>query len=207
MTIKRILLPLPGTAEYSGEIDTALSAAKAFGAHVEALFITEPPPPQIHRSRIGEVGYGAATAQQVNWAAEERERVAREARDRFAYACAASSIPIRAANEEAGALPAASWREADGTYVAAAVARAPAFDLVVACERRRDGIARGYRGAVAATDASSGAVGAGAVAGCAYRDGHDCLGREPRMLARGLSRHPVPAVGQGGGSRERRSAR
>jgi nucleotide-binding universal stress UspA family protein len=132
MTIKRILLPLPGTAEYSGEIDTALSAAKAFRAHVEALFITEPPPPQMHRSRIGEVGYGAATAEQVNWAAKERERIARQARDRFAYACAASSIPIRAANEEAGALPSASWREAEGTYVAAAVARAPAFDLVVA---------------------------------------------------------------------------
>ena len=30
MTIKRILVPLPGSADYSGEIDTALSAGKAW---------------------------------------------------------------------------------------------------------------------------------------------------------------------------------
>jgi hypothetical protein len=28
----------------AGEIDVALSAAKALGAHVEALFISQPPP-------------------------------------------------------------------------------------------------------------------------------------------------------------------
>jgi nucleotide-binding universal stress UspA family protein len=114
----------------------ALSAAKAFSAHVEALFITEPPPPPTTRARIsgGEMGYGRidAAAQEVNRQAEERERLGREARERFAHACATNSIPIRAANDEAGALPAASWREAEGSYVRVAVARAPAFDLVVA---------------------------------------------------------------------------
>ena len=131
MSIKRILVPLPGSA---GEIEMALSAAKALGAHVEALFISEPPPP-MNRSRIGgDMGYGrtAATAEQVNWVAEERERLVQEARERFARACAANGIPMRAANEEAGAMPAASWRQSEGNYVGVAVARAPAFDLMVA---------------------------------------------------------------------------
>jgi nucleotide-binding universal stress UspA family protein len=135
MSIKRILAPLPGTADHSAEMDMALSAAKALGAHVEALFITEPPPPPMNRGRVsGDMGYGrmAATAEQVNWVAEERERLAQEAQQRFAHACAAHSIPIRAESEEAGALPAASWRRAEGRYVNVAVVRAPAFDLLVA---------------------------------------------------------------------------
>ena len=132
MAIKRILLPLPGSVEHSGEIDMALSAAKAVEAHLEALFIVEPPPPPIHRARIsGEMGYGrmAATAEEGNWVAEDQERHAQDARERFARACAANGLPLRAANEEMGALPAASWRQAEGTYVEVTAARAGAFDL------------------------------------------------------------------------------
>src|SRR6266704_7069549 len=44
MSIKRILVPLPGSASHTGEIEMALSAAKALGAHVQALFISQPPP-------------------------------------------------------------------------------------------------------------------------------------------------------------------
>ena len=44
MSIKRILVPLPGLASHTGQIETALSAAKALGAHVQALFISQPPP-------------------------------------------------------------------------------------------------------------------------------------------------------------------
>lgn len=136
MAIKRILLPLPGSVEHSGEIDKmALSAAKAVEAHLEALFIIEPPPPPIHRARIrGDMGYGrmVATAEEVNWVAEERERLAQDARERFASACAANGVPLRPANEDMGALPAASWRQAEGTYVEVAAARAAAFDLIVA---------------------------------------------------------------------------
>ena len=135
MSIKRILVPLPGSADHSGEIEMALAAAKALNAHVEALFITEPTPPPSSRARMGgDMGYGrmAATAEQVNWVAEERERIAREAREHFAHACATHGIAMRVADEGAGALPAAAWRNEEGTYVAVAVARAPAFDLVVA---------------------------------------------------------------------------
>src|SRR5262245_17212626 len=136
MAIKRILLPLPGSVEHSGEIDMALSAAKAVEAYLEALFIIEhdPPPPPIHRARIsGGMGYArmAATAEE-NWVAEERERRAQDARGRFARACAANGVPLRSANEDMGALPAASWRQAEGTYVEVTAARAAAFDLIVA---------------------------------------------------------------------------
>ncbi len=133
MSIKRILLPLPGTDDHSGAINMALSAANALRAHVEAQFITEPPPPRA-RIRAGDMGYGAAAsaATQMDWYVEERERLAQDARGRFARACAASGIPILAANEQPGVLPAASWREFEGSYVNVAVARAAAFDLLVA---------------------------------------------------------------------------
>ena len=112
----------------------ALTAAKALEAHVEALYITAPPPPPRVRMTAGEYAYGARTAAapQLDWYPEERERLAREARERFAHACAAMSIPLLAANEEPGVLPAASWHEAEGAYVDVAVARAAAFDLMVA---------------------------------------------------------------------------
>jgi len=136
MAIKRILLPLLGSVEHSGEIDMALSAAKAVEAHLEALFSIEhdPPPPPIHRARIsGGIGYaGMAATAEENWVAEERERRAQDARGRFARACAASGVPLRPANEDTGALPAASWRQAEGTYVEVTAARAAAFDLIVA---------------------------------------------------------------------------
>lgn len=133
MSIKRILVPLPGLVDHAGEIDMAVSAAKALGAHVEALFISQPPPPA--RGNIGEAAYyggTAAVATPVNWYAQERERLAGEARDRFILACSANGIPVHAADAEAGALPAASWREAEGSYVDVAVTRATAFDLLVA---------------------------------------------------------------------------
>ena len=44
MSIKRILVPLPGSVDHTAEIDMALSAAKALGAYVEALFISPPRP-------------------------------------------------------------------------------------------------------------------------------------------------------------------
>jgi nucleotide-binding universal stress UspA family protein len=134
MSIKRILLPLPGSVDHTGEINMALSAGKALGAHVEALFISEPPPPARARMSTSEFAYvgRTAAAMQVDSYAEDRERIAREARERFAQACAAKSIPMLAANEQPGALPTASWHEAEGSYAAVAAARAAAFDLIVA---------------------------------------------------------------------------
>jgi nucleotide-binding universal stress UspA family protein len=129
MSIKRILLPIPGTADQAGEIDMALSAAKALAAQVEALFITQPPPP-----RVGDIPFrrDGAAATSVNWWAEEQDRVARAAQDRFVEACTARAIPITSASEGMLALPAASWHAVEGSYQAVAVQRAAAFDLIVA---------------------------------------------------------------------------
>src|SRR5947208_13071148 len=81
MSIKRILVPLPGSASHTGEIEMALSAAKALGAHVQALFISQPPPVTRGGVTVSELGRTASVA-------EERERTARDAREVFAQACA-----------------------------------------------------------------------------------------------------------------------
>src|SRR5437773_3813766 len=125
MSIKRILVPLPGSASHTGEIEMALSAAKALGAHVQALFISQPPPVTRGGVTVSELGRTASVA-------EERERTARDAREVFAQACAKVGIPMLSANDESGSPLAASWREAEGSYVEIAVQRAAAFDLVVA---------------------------------------------------------------------------
>ena len=131
MSIKRILVPLPGSASHTGEIEMALSAAKALGAHVQALFISQPPAVTRGGVSVGEMGR-TVTAASVNWYAEERERTTRDAREVFAHACAVVGIPMLSAKDEPGSPLAASWREAEGSYVEIAVQRAAAFDLVVA---------------------------------------------------------------------------
>jgi nucleotide-binding universal stress UspA family protein len=136
MSIKRILVPLPGSAGHTGQIETALSAAKALGAHVQALFISQPPPDTrsgVTRGGLGVTEMGrTVTAASVNWYAEERERNTRDAREVFAQACAVVGIPMLSANDEPDSPLAASWREAEGSYVKIAVQRAAAFDLMVA---------------------------------------------------------------------------
>ena len=131
MSIKRILVPLPGSASHTGQIETALSAAKALGAHVQALFIKQPPPVARGGLMVSELGR-TATVASVNWYVEEQERNARDAREAFAQACAVVGIPMLLANDGPGSPLAASWREAEGSYVEIAVQRAAGFDLVVA---------------------------------------------------------------------------
>jgi nucleotide-binding universal stress UspA family protein len=134
MSIKRILVPLPGFVENFSEIDMAMSVAKALAAHVEVMFISEPPPPPRANMGASEMSYGRAmvTAAQINWYAEEREKRAQQARERFMHACSANGIRILGPNEESGSPPAASWRETEGIYVSLAVTRAAAFDLMIA---------------------------------------------------------------------------
>jgi nucleotide-binding universal stress UspA family protein len=133
MSIKRILVPLPGLIEHLSEVDMAVSAAKALEAHVEAMFVSEPSPAP-RSIAASDLTYGRATvlAAQINRYAEEQEKRAQQARERFMQACNANSIRVLGADEETGSLPAASWRETMGTYVSLAVTRAAAFDLVVA---------------------------------------------------------------------------
>jgi nucleotide-binding universal stress UspA family protein len=128
MSIKRILIPLPGSVAHQSEIEMGLTAAKALGAQVEAMFIKEPAPP----TRASDIRYGAAATLQISRYAEERERLAADARERFAHTCASHGIPMVVAQDVPDALPAASWRETEGSYENVAVARAAGFDLIVA---------------------------------------------------------------------------
>ena len=132
MSIKRIFLPLPGSVDNAAQMDMALTAAKALDAHVEALFISEPPPParttratQIYAERL-------AVARPLDLYAEERERRTREERDRFASTCASAAVPLLAATEVPSELVSASWREMEGSYETIALERAASFDLIVA---------------------------------------------------------------------------
>jgi nucleotide-binding universal stress UspA family protein len=141
MTIKRILLPLPGPAAFSDETDwgmretdLAMSVTKALGAHVVALFINPPPPSAPSELTDGDMFpyRGSLALSARDPVVEERERLAREARERFALSCAANVIPLLEANEEPDALPAASWREREGLYATVAARQASAFDLIIA---------------------------------------------------------------------------
>ena len=134
MTIKRILVPLPGSDTYSVEIDLAMSVAKTMGAHVQALFISQPPSSLrtgVSDSSVSYVRGSVALALQDQFV-EQSEQHAREAREQFVRACAANGIPILEASQESDELPSASWREAEGSYVSITVQRAAAFDLIIA---------------------------------------------------------------------------
>ena len=79
MSIKRILVPLPGSASHTGQIETALSAAKALGARVQALFIRQPPPDTrsgVTRGSLSVTEMGrAVSAASVNWYAEDGSEI------------------------------------------------------------------------------------------------------------------------------------
>jgi nucleotide-binding universal stress UspA family protein len=138
MSIKRILVPLPGSANHAGEIAMALSAAKSLGAHVEALYISQPPHLSRGGTNLSDMGYGGyyrgatATAAAVDWQADARERAAAQAREQFMQTCAAAGVPMLAPGDLPGSPLAASWREAEGSYEDVAVRRAAGFDLIVA---------------------------------------------------------------------------
>ena len=131
MSIKRILVPLPGSVDQTSEIGMALAAAKVLEAYVEALCISEPIP-KPSRLNVAQGGYVAAPPPSDTWLAEERERRAQEQRDQFARTCQAAQIPVVAAGAAFDRLPAASWREVEGEYGQIAIERAVAFDLMVA---------------------------------------------------------------------------
>jgi nucleotide-binding universal stress UspA family protein len=134
MSIKRILVPLPASVDPASEIRMALATAKALEAHVEALCITEPIPARAFGA-VQEGSYAMRTATAVRPAAdlvEEREQRVRVKREQFVQACTLEGIPVLKPEEELDRLPSAAWHEAEGEYETVAVARAAAFDLMVA---------------------------------------------------------------------------
>lgn len=133
MSIKRILIPLPGAIDHTSEAAMGLSVAKLLGAHVEALHIADPVPAGPGMGMLqGNCGARVAAARPIGWAVEEREKALQESREQFRQACLQYAVPLLAADQAPTGLPAATWREADGEYERIAVRRAAAFDLMVA---------------------------------------------------------------------------
>ncbi len=130
MSIKRILIPLPASVGSASEFNAALSAAKAVGAHVEALFIDQPALRAVSASRIAYAGRAGGAA--PNLYAELNGKAAEETRAHFEQACSMAGIPLLPPDRESAVLPSATWRELEGPYVDVAVQRAAAFDLMVA---------------------------------------------------------------------------
>jgi nucleotide-binding universal stress UspA family protein len=130
MEIKRILVPLAGSASYTAEIDCAVSVAKTLATHIEAFYVHQSAPGQ--RSDIMDSGMyssrGAAQAHSIEGKGTEVEK----AHEHLASSCAANGIPLLQSNQEPDATPSASWRESEGAYVKLAAQRAAAFDLVIA---------------------------------------------------------------------------
>ena len=134
MTIKRILVPLPGPAAYTAETDLALSVAKAMAAHVEGLFISQPPI-SLRAGVIGsDISYvrGSVAVALKDDFIEQREGHERRAHEQFVRACTANGIPMLDADKEPDVLPSASWHEREGSYAGVAARRAAAFDLIIA---------------------------------------------------------------------------
>lgn len=131
MSIKRILVPLPGSVDHMSEVDMGLAAAKSLGAYVEALHITAPIPTT---TAMGSVPANAriAVARPMSWIVEEREAALQQKREQFRQACLTHAVPLLGPDEAPTGLPAATWREAEGEYERVAVERAAAFDLMVA---------------------------------------------------------------------------
>lgn len=133
MTIKRILVPLSGSANTAGEIETALQTAGTFKAHLEALFIREPPPTPSTSADLpaAYAGRMAARAPQT-WQADEMEKRARQARESFRRSCIASEVRFTDGEDAPDTPPSASWRDTDGPYSRIATTHAAGFDLIVA---------------------------------------------------------------------------
>jgi nucleotide-binding universal stress UspA family protein len=74
----------------------------------------------------------AAAVVPSNIYAEERDRLARVAHDRFAEACATHGMTLLEAGAQPGDAPTAAWSEIEGSYADIATRRAVAFDLMVA---------------------------------------------------------------------------
>jgi len=85
-------------------------------------------------------------------------------REVFAQACAVVGIPMLSANDEPDSPLAASWREAEGSYVKIAVATGRCLRPNGSPQAPHDGIAHGHCRAIAAADPSPRAVGTGSPA-------------------------------------------
>jgi nucleotide-binding universal stress UspA family protein len=113
MTMKSILAPLRGAACDSVTLDTALLAAKAFGSHIECLYVRLDPRDLMLRTAA--VGMGMPVISPELWTALEDEEKSRHglARKTFDAFCTSNGICAAEAQPVPGAVT-ATWHETSG---------------------------------------------------------------------------------------------
>lgn len=139
MTIKRVLLPIIGSSLSSSQMEAALAAAQALGAHVEALYIEEEA--HVPSRAYGMPQYGSglgrmpsayrASAEMEEKLQDQRLNASKRAREQFAMACEGAGLKL-VENGANGGLPIATWRETTGTPRRVVAEHAAEYDMVVA---------------------------------------------------------------------------
>jgi len=137
----KILAPLTGGKRDATVLASAFAAAKLFDAHVIALFVR--PDPAEAMPFFGE-GVSGAVAQEIIDAAKEAADTA----------AAAAKSSLDAAAKDAGAAPAAEWREVQGNFADQVVQASLLSDLVVfgpLSERDKPGLTEAFEAALLET--------------------------------------------------------
>lgn len=133
MTLKTILAPVSGAARDALTLAAALTVARDFDAHVEALFVRLPASASV--PMIGEGVSGAVIEQLMNAADEEWSRREEAARHAFERAVGDFDVPLQ--DEPPGPVSAtAAWREVTGSEDEAVSVAGHLSDLVVLGHQR-----------------------------------------------------------------------
>lgn len=135
MTFKTILAPVAGAARDDLTLAAALTMARDFDAHVEALFVRLPASASV--PMIGEGVSGAVIEQLMNAAEEEWSRRETTARQAFERAVGEFDVPLH--EEPPGPISAtAAWREVSGNEDDAVAVAGHLSDLIVLGHQRGD---------------------------------------------------------------------
>lgn len=133
MTFKTILAPVSGAAGSERVLDTALSLARHFGAHVEVLHVSSDPRDAV--PLVGEGMSGAMVEEIVQLAEKEMSGRARAARNLYDDRLAKAPIPVISTRptpaQATGGTPSVSWRQEVGREDEVVAVRGRIFDLVV----------------------------------------------------------------------------
>lgn len=128
MTLKTILAPVSGAARDELTLAAALTVARQFDAHVDALFVRQPASASV--PMIGEGVSGAVIEQLMNAADEEWSRREESARHAFEKAVGDFDVPLQ--DEPPGPISAtAAWRDVTGNEDEAVSKAGHLSDLVV----------------------------------------------------------------------------
>lgn len=126
MAIRKILVAVDGSPGGRIAAETALTVAKSFGAHVEALHVR--PDPRDAVPLLGEGVSGAMVDELIVLTEQETQARAKAAKAMFDELCHTHGLRI---TDRPAAGPSGAWSEATGRADDLVVARARLADLVV----------------------------------------------------------------------------